>query len=114
MLEGSRTKTWHLLQLSPRVEGSVLLPVVYDILCQGGPQSADVHQEMLRGGIEVDTHEVDATLYGLVEGMLEFRLVYVVLILPHADALGVNLDKFCEGIHQSSAYRDGSTNGDVF
>ena len=68
---------------------------------------------MLRGRVEVDTHIVDATLDGLVEGVLEFRLIHVVLVLSYTNALGVDLDEFCEGIHQATTYRDGTTNSDI-
>ena len=35
------------------------------------------------------------------------------LILSDTNALGVDFDKFRQGIHESSAYRDGSADGDI-
>lgn len=57
-------------------------------------------------------HLIDTALYGLVERVLEFRLVDIMLILPHANALGVNLYEFRQ-VHQSATYRDGTTHGDA-
>ena len=45
--------------------------------------------------------------------MLELALVNIVLILPHPDALRVNLHELGKGIHQSAAYRHGSTHRDI-
>ena len=45
--------------------------------------------------------------------MLEFGLVDIVLILAHANALGIDLYKFGQRVHQSSANRHGTTNGHV-
>ena len=68
---------------------------------------------MLRGSVEVDTYGIHTTLDGLVECMFEFRLIDVVLILSHADALGINLHEFCQRIHQTASYRYGATHGDI-
>jgi len=41
-------------------------------------------------------------------------LVYVVLVLAHADALRVNLDKFGKRVHQAPTNGNGSAYCDVF
>ena len=87
--------------------------IVDDVLRQCRAQSADVHQQVLAGGIEIDAYRVDAALHRLVETVLEFRLVYIVLILPHSDALRVNLDKFGQRIHQSTADAYSATHRDI-
>ena len=68
---------------------------------------------MLRGSVEVDTYGIHTTLDGLIECMFEFRLIDVVLILSHADALRINLHEFCQRIHQTASYRYGTTHGDI-
>ena len=45
--------------------------------------------------------------------MFEFRLIHVVLVLSYANALGVDLDEFCEGIHETTTYGDGTTYSDI-
>ena len=45
--------------------------------------------------------------------MFEFRLVYIVLILAYTDALGVDLHQFGKRVHKSTAYRNGTTYGDI-
>ena len=69
---------------------------------------------MLRGGIEVNANEIHTTLYCLVEGVLEFCLVYIVLILAYTNALRIDLYKFCQRIHQTTTYRDSTTNSHIF
>jgi hypothetical protein len=68
---------------------------------------------MLRSGVEVDAYAVHTTLDGLIQRVLELCLVYIVLILSDTDALGIDLDEFGEGIHQPTAYGDGTTNGHI-
>ena len=102
-----------MLELGATGEGTVLAPVVDDVLGEYGTQSADIGKQVLRGGVEVDADEVDATLDGLVEGVLELGLVDVVLILSDTDALGVDLDEFGQGVHESAANRDGPADGDI-
>ena len=42
--------------------------------------------------VQVDSDEVHAVFYGLVERFLQFRLVYVVLVLTDSDGFRVYLD----------------------
>ena len=46
LLEGGRSQSGYLLQLSATSKGSVLLPVVHDVLSQYGTQSTDVGQQV--------------------------------------------------------------------
>ena len=45
--------------------------------------------------------------------MLEARGVHIVLVLAHADALGVNLDEFGQRVGQSAANADGAAHRHV-
>ena len=45
--------------------------------------------------------------------MLELCLIHIVLVLSYADTLRIDLYQLCQGIHQSAAYRDSSTHGDI-
>ena len=67
LLEGGRSQTRHLLKLGPAGEGSVVLAVVDDILRENRSESADIHQQMLRGGIEIHSYIVYTALYRKVK-----------------------------------------------
>ena len=56
LLEGRRTQTGHLLQLGTGSKGSILAAIFHDILGKRRSQTAHIGQEMLRCGIQVDTH----------------------------------------------------------
>ena len=114
LLVGRGAQPRHLLQLCARREGTVLSAVVDDVLCQRRPQSAYVCQQVLRCRVQVHAHQVDAAFHGLVKALLQFRLVHVVLILSHADALRVNLHQLGQRVHQAAAYRHGTAHGHVF
>ena len=64
---------------------------------------------MLRGCIEIDTHRVHAAHHYRVEALLQLTLVHIMLILPHSDALGIDLHQLSQRVHQSSADRNRST-----
>jgi hypothetical protein len=85
--------------LGTGVEGTVLTTVVHDVLSKGRAETADIRQQMLRGGIEVDAYAVHTTLDGLIQRVLEFRLIHIVLVLSDADTFRIDLDELGEGIH---------------
>ena len=67
LLIGSRAKTRYLLQLGTGAEGTILFSIVHDVLGKGGPKTADIHQQMLGGCVEVDADKIDATLHSLIQ-----------------------------------------------
>ena len=113
LLIGSRTETWHFLQLDARGEGTVFLAVVHNVLSQRRTESADVGEQVFARCVEVHTHCVDTELDGLVKAVLEFGLVHVVLVLTHTDALRVNLHQFSQRVHESPADAHGAAHRDI-
>ena len=113
LLEGRRSQARHLLKLGPAGEGSIILAIVDDILRENRSESADVHKQMLRGGIEIHSNIIHAALYRKIKRVLEFRLVYIMLILAYTDTLGVDFHQFGKRVHKPAAYRDSTTNGDI-
>ncbi len=111
--EGGRTEARHFLQLLARGEGAMLTAVVDDVLRQRWPEPTDVGQQVLRRRVDVDADGIDAQLHRLVEAVAQLRLVDVVLILSHADALRVNLHQFGQRIHQSAADAHGAAHSDI-
>ena len=110
---GISSKTRYLLELRTRCEVAILATIFDDVLCQGRTKTADVSKQLLTGGIHVYTNKVNAVLHRLVQTLLEFCLVYIVLILSYANALGINLHKLSQRVHQSSSYRDSTSNRNV-
>ena len=45
--------------------------------------------------------------------MFELCLVYIVLILSHANTLGVDLDQFCQRVHKSTTNGDCTADSDI-
>ena len=64
--------------------------IVHNILGQHGTEASHIGEQLARGGVHVHTHLVHATLHREVECVAQHRLVHIVLILPHAYALGVD------------------------
>ena len=67
---------------------------------------------MLARRIHVYTHQIHATLHGLIQTLFQGVLLYVMLVLADTDTLRVDLDQLGQRVHQpatdadSSAYRD--------
>lgn len=91
----------------------MLRAVVDDILSQSGSHARDVCKEPDRGVVCLDTYGVDTTFDSEVESLTQAGLVDVVLILPHPDAFGINLDQFGKRVHETATDGYGTTHGDV-
>ena len=91
----------------------MLFAVLDDLLRQRRPYAGDVREERRARGVELDADGVDAALDDLVELLLEQRLVDVVLVLPDADRLGVDLHELGQRILQAARDRDGAAHGEV-
>jgi hypothetical protein len=66
-----------------------------------GPHARHVREQRRRRGVDLDAHAVHAALHHLVEPALELRLVDVVLVLPDADGLRVDLHQLGERVLQA-------------
>ena len=69
---------------------------------------------MFAGGVEVHAYAVHAAFHRAVEAFFQLMLVYIVLVLAHADAFGVYFDEFGQGVHEPAANADGTPHGEVF
>ena len=98
LLKGLRPQLGHLEHPLPGGEGSVLLPVLDDVPGGGVVQPRHVGQQGGGGGVEIHPHRVDAVLHHAGEGLVQPGLGHVVLVLAHADALGVDLHQLGQGI----------------
>ena len=111
MFKGLGAHTGNLQQFPAGAERAVGRAVVNDIFGKNRSQSGNVCQQMAACGVDIDSNQIDTTFHRLVERFFQFCLVYIVLILSHADRLGINLDEFCQRIHQAAADRDSSPYG---
>ena len=90
LLKGLRPKLRHLFQRLPG-RNPVLLPIGNDVLRQRRPDPGHVAQQLRRGGGHFHAHLVHALLHDAVQRLRQLVLLQVVLILPHADGLRINL-----------------------
>ena len=100
-------------QVLAGMEGPLLVPSPDDGRSRGLVQAGHVLQELLGSQVEVDPDPVDAALHDLVQGGFEPALVDVVLVLAHADRLGLDLDQLGQGILQAAGDGDRPADGDV-
>ncbi len=84
-----------------------------DVAGQHRAEAGHAGQQRRRRRVEIDTDAVHAILDHGVEFAAQGRLVDVMLILPDADRLGIDLDQLGQRILQAARDRDGATHGDV-
>ena len=111
--EGLHPEAGHLLERLARRERAVLVPPGDDLARQGRPEAGDVGEERGARRVQLDADGVHAAHDGVVQGLLEFRLVDVVLVLPHADRLRVDLDQLGQRVGQPPADGNRPADGDV-
>ena len=113
LLEGLVAQAGNALELVPARDPPLGLAVLHDLLGQPRVDARDVPEEAVAGGIQVDADIVDYGVDHLVQGIREAFLVDVVLVKPHAYALGVDLHEFGQGVLEAAAYGDGPADGQV-
>ena len=114
LLERPRPEPRHLAQLCPRAEPPVLGAVLHDAGRERLAEAGDVSQELHRGGVHVDADARHAALDDLIERALQRRLMHVVLVLPDADRLRIDLHELGQRVLQATTDGDRAAHGDVF
>ena len=113
LLISHTAQAWNFLQFAARSEGTMLMSVVNDVLCEGRAKSTYIGEQMLRGCIEVHSNLVDTAFHSAVKRLFQLCLVHIMLILSHTDALGINLNQFGKWVHKASADRNCSAYREV-
>ncbi|CPL31136.1 Uncharacterised protein [Bordetella pertussis] len=108
LLESLLAEARHLAQHVAGGEGAVLVAPGHDVLGQQRVQPRDARQQRRRGGVDVHAHGVHAVLDHRIQRTGQLALVDVVLVLAHADRLGIDLDQFGQRILQAAGDRDGA------
>ena len=92
----------HLQQFLTVLKTAVGFAVFHDVLCQRLGDTGDIGKERCGCRIQIHTHTVYAALYNTGQRRIQFLLVHIVLVLPYADGLGIDLDQFCQRILQAA------------
>ena len=98
LLKGLGPQLGDFQQLAAGGEGPVLLPIGHQVLGGGVGQAGHPHQQRGGCGVGIHPHGVDAVLHHPVQGLTQPCLGHVVLILAHADGLGVDLHQLGQGV----------------
>ena len=113
LLEGLVAQTFHFLQSLTVGKSAVLVAVLHYLVGQRGTDAADIAEQFTAGGIQFHADAVDAALHHIAQAGGQHLLVDIMLVLPHPDALGVDLHQFGEGVHQTAADTDRAAHGDI-
>ena len=74
-----------------------------DIVRQLRSQTGHIGEQLLAGGIDLNTYAINAGSHHVLEAAFERRLFDIVLVLADADRLSVDLDQLGQGVHQPAA-----------
>ena len=108
LLECFLAHAGHVEKLGARGEIAVLSTIFYDVCRERRAYAGDVGEKLLGGGVDVHTDGVDAAFNDIVERILEFCLIYGVLILSDTNRLRVYFYKFCKRVEKPTSDRHGS------
>ena len=113
LLEGFFAQAGNLGQHVAGGDGALIFPEFDDLFGEPHVDARYVLEDGMAGGVEVDAHLVDDGADDLVQLFGQLFLVDVVLVEADADAFGIDLDEFGEGVLEASADRDGAPDGEV-
>ena len=102
-----------LFQLVPAGKGPVFLPVLDDVFRDCGAQAGDALQQGGGGGVQIHAYVVDAVLHHAAQGFIQPLFGHVVLILPHADGLGIDFYQLRQRVLKPAGDGDGAPQGQV-
>ena len=105
LLKGLRAELWHLKELLPSGKAPVCLAVFHDVLRHRRADAGDIRKKRRGGGVEVNTHAVDAVLHNARQRVSQLLLIHVVLILTDADRPGIDLHQLRERILKAPSDR---------
>ena len=113
LLIGFFAKLRHLKQLRTGGEAAVFLPVGHNVFGDGGIDAGDMPQQRRGRGIEVDPHRVDAAFHHARQSGIQPGRRHIVLVLPNADGLGVDLHQLRQRILQAAGDGNGAAQVDI-
>ena len=87
--------------------------IFHDFFGQRRAESTHIGEQVGRSGVEIHAHGIHTTLDSLIQRAFECAGIDVVLILSHADGLGIDFHQFGQGVGESASDGNGSANGDI-
>ena len=96
----------HLLELRARGKRAIFLPVSDDVLCRRRVETRNLLQKRHGRRIHIHAYRIDAAFDHRAERAVQLLFRHIVLILPHADRLGVNLYQLCQRVLQAPGNRN--------
>ena len=103
----------HFEQVAAGAEGAVRSAIFHDFFGQRRAESTHIGEQVGRSGVEIHAHGIHTTLDSLIQRAFECTGIDVVLILSHADGLGIDFHQFGQGVGESATDGNGSANGDI-
>ena len=113
LLIGLFAELGDLEELRTSGEAAVFLPVGHDIFGDGGIDAGDMPQQRGGRGIEVHPNRVDAAFHHARQSGIQPGGGHIVLILPDADGLGVDLHQLRQRVLQAAGDGNGAAQIDV-
>src|SRR5690606_398493 len=87
--------------------------MAHDALGDRSVQSRNAREEWRAGSVQLHTHRMNTRLHDFTQLSPEARLKNIVLILPHTDALWIQLDELREWILQATRDANGAAHREV-
>ncbi len=109
LFEGLVAQSRHLEQVLATLERAVVVAVTHDIFRHRARQPGHARQQRRRGGIDVHTDRVDAVFHTRFQRLGQTILIDIVLVLAHADCLGLDLHQLGQWILQTTRDRHRTT-----
>ena len=113
LLKGLGAKLWHLQKLPAGTEAAFFLPVSGDVFCHRSAYPCHPAQQGGRSCVQVHPHRVYTVLHHPIQSLGKLGLGHIMLVLAHADGLGINFHKFRQGILQAAGNGHRRTKGHV-
>ena len=113
LLEGLGPEARHFAQLGAGGEAAALVAIRDDLLGQRRADARDVAEQARARGVEIDADVIDAALDHVAQLLAEQRRVHVVLVLPDADGLGLDLHQLGQRILEPPRDRDRAADREI-
>ena len=107
LLKGLGAQLGHLFQLGSGGKGAVFLPKGHNIFGSGRGQAGNLLQQAPGGGVHIHAHGIDAVLHHGAQGGIQLLLGAVMLVLAHADGLGVDFYQLGQGVLKTAGNGNG-------
>ena len=113
LLERLGADTRNFQHLHARAEASILVAIVHDVERRALGDAGHVAQQRPRRCVQIHADPVDAALHDVLERLGQFALIHIVLVLPDADGLGVDLHQLGKRILKPACNGNGAAHCEI-